>query len=100
MIKLFAYGTLLDKKVQMIIIGRTIDGTPDSINGFTRIQRKFQCGVYPDIEAKAGESVQGQVFELTEEELARCDEYEGIEYKQIQLITASGVSVIVYKGIW
>jgi hypothetical protein len=95
---LFAYGTLLDKNVQIRIFGHEVPGHADQLADFKRVQRNFVCGSYPDIVSEKGSFVSGMILELTDEELAQCDRYEGLEYERIIIVLISGNQTFVYKG--
>lgn len=96
--RLFAYGTLLDKNVQTSIIGREVPGHADQLVDYMCIIRKFMCGSYPDIISQKGSFVAGQVLDLSDVELERCDHYEGVEYERLTVVLKSGLKTFVYKG--
>lgn len=97
--KLFAYGTLLDPEIQKNVIGRYVYGTPDLLIGYRKIIRQFITGKFPDLQEDGNCHVEGQILELTSEELELCDSYEGTEYQRIIVELKSGVKVYVYRGI-
>lgn len=96
--KLFAYGTLLDENIQKNILGRLVKGTPDHLLGYRKTMRRFSSGTYPDLTHDSTCEVDGQVFDLSADELERCDRYEGDEYRRVKLTLKSGVEVFVYKS--
>jgi len=98
-VKLFAYGTLLEPDIQIAIIGRVVNGIPDCFAGYRKMLRQFISGIYPDLEDDLTGHVDGKVLELTAEELERCDEYEGSEYKKNVVKLTSGAEVFVYRGV-
>jgi gamma-glutamylcyclotransferase (GGCT)/AIG2-like uncharacterized protein YtfP len=96
--RLFIYGTLLDKNVQMSVVGREVPGCADQLADYRCVIRKFMCGSYPDIIFQKGSIVAGKVLELTDMELERCDHYEGVEYGRLCVVLKSGLKAFVYKG--
>ncbi len=74
-ILLFAYGTLLDAKVQRQVFGREVGLVPGQLTGW-RVRRQFVRGRYPGIVRAAGKTVMGGVLRVTAADLARADVYE------------------------
>jgi gamma-glutamylcyclotransferase (GGCT)/AIG2-like uncharacterized protein YtfP len=95
---LFAYGTLLDKNIQLSVFGHETAGRADQLADYRRIVRSFTYGSYPDIVFEKGSSVPGMILELTDYELAQCDRYEGDEYERLSVVLMSGSKTFVYKG--
>lgn len=96
--KLFVYGTLLNETVQKNVIGRLVEGTLDLLVGYRKTMRQFSSGIYPDLIENSTCEVNGQILDLTADELERCDQYEGDEYRRMKVLLKSGVAVFVYKG--
>lgn len=96
MVKLFVYGTLNDPDVQTKLIGRTIVGVPDHLSGFRRDTTLFPP--YPVAMPDSQHAIDGYIIEVTEQELAILDDYEGIEYIRIELMLDSGKQAWVYCG--
>ncbi len=94
--KLFAYGTLADSEVQMRVWGRLTPGQSDSLSGYRKSEIETVDGKYPLIIPNAENSVSGLIIEVSDEELAKIDEYEGKEYKRIEIITENNVRAWVY----
>lgn len=92
--KLFVYGTLQDPAMQLDLIGRTLDGVPDTLPGF----RRFALLAYPVILPYPGDTVTGQVLTITPVELAKFDAYEGETYLRVRVTLASGLEAWVYQG--
>lgn len=72
---LFAYGTLMDKRVMFKVIGRSLPAAvPATLHGY----RKYETTLgYPIILPEAGASTSGLVFfSLTTADWKRLDEYE------------------------
>ena len=95
--KLFTYGTLQDSTVQMTVFHRTVKGTPDTLGGYLKSQIKIGFGVYPIIKPDPNSQVEGQIIEVTSEELILIDRYEGKDYRRIQVTLRSGTVTWVYS---
>jgi gamma-glutamylcyclotransferase (GGCT)/AIG2-like uncharacterized protein YtfP len=96
--RLFVYGTLLDKVVRLNVIGRQIQGVDDVLMGYRKINRKFSDGMYPDLIHDDESEVEGKVLEISDDELEQCDKYEGKEYCRSIIVLRSGIQANVYKG--
>jgi hypothetical protein len=106
---LFSYGTLQQPAVQMSTFGRLLQGHPDELVGFEQGLLKIED---PEFVAPSGKShhaivrfngnndsrVSGTVFEISDSELARADQYEPAGYKRISATLASGRQAWVYAG--
>ena len=104
---LFSYGTLQQPAVQMSTFGRLLQGHPDELIGF---ERSVQPLDDPKLAATSGKShhaivqftgrrdscVSGTVFELSEGDLAKADQYEPVGYQRISAMLASGRQTWVY----
>ncbi|MBX7257780.1 MAG: gamma-glutamylcyclotransferase [Candidatus Hydrogenedentes bacterium] len=93
---LFAYGTLLDPGIQDRVIGRCIQGRPDVLEGYRLASVEDGGETFPNCVPATGERVPGRILELTRDELARADGYEGDLYTRERLTLGSGVSAWVY----
>jgi len=105
--KLFSYGTLQQEKVQLANFRRRLEGKMDALCGY-RLE-KIEI-TDPEVLAMSGEKfhpilsrsensadkVSGMVFDVTEAELKRADEYEVAEYHRISVKLYSGVTAWVY----
>lgn len=106
-ILLFSYGTLQLESVQLASFGRLLNGQHDAMPGY----RKYMLEITdPDVLRKSGEkfhpivipsadisdSVEGIVFEITENEISAADRYEVSDYKRIEVQLRSGLSAWVY----
>jgi gamma-glutamylcyclotransferase (GGCT)/AIG2-like uncharacterized protein YtfP len=96
--KIFAYGTLLDKNIQKNIIGRLVEGIPDQLAGYRKTMRQFSSGIYPDLIEDIACKVEGQILDLSANEVERCDRYEGDEYRKVKLKLKSGIEAFVYRS--
>lgn len=99
MIKLFSYGTLCEKDVQLKEFGQEFYVEPhlDYITGYDIIKVKMYGQYYnvavPNPNASA---VMGAIVHIPEEMLTQVDEYEGDEYKRVQIKTLSNLECIMY----
>jgi len=106
-VRLFSYGTLQDKAVQLETFGRELAGIPDAMLGFVP---KLVEITDPQVLAASGKThhpivqpsahptdeVSGTLFEITEQELAHADAYEVADYKRISVTLKSGQVAWVY----
>jgi hypothetical protein len=106
---LFSYGTLQQPAVQLSTFGRLLDGSPDEIVGFEQSVLRIDD---PEFVARSGKAdhaivrftgredsrVRGMVFDVTDEELARSDDYEPAGYTRVRAKLASGREAWVYAA--
>jgi gamma-glutamylcyclotransferase (GGCT)/AIG2-like uncharacterized protein YtfP len=104
---LFSYGTLQQENVQLSTFGRVLQGEKDDLLGFEQTVLKIDD---PQVVATSGTAshpivkfngriesrVTGTVFEITDAELARADQYEVAAYRRVAAILASGKQAWVY----
>jgi gamma-glutamylcyclotransferase (GGCT)/AIG2-like uncharacterized protein YtfP len=104
---LFSYGSLQQKNVQMATFGRLLQGQADELVGFEQSSITLDD---PQVVAISGKSqhvivkfngsedsrVAGTVFEITDEELLRADQYECAPYERVAAMLASGKHAWVY----
>src|SRR5688500_8082813 len=105
---LFSYGTLQHEEVQLSTFGRKLTGEKDLLLGYEPSLVKISD---PAVAQRLGRthhdnvndigddwsSVQGTVFEVTEDELAKADRFEAIfAYQRINGSLASGKDAWVY----
>lgn len=106
--RLFSYGTLQNEEVQIATFGRKLDGQKDLITGYEPALLKITD---PAVAARLGKThhdnilatgddwsnVQGTVFEVTDEELAKADNLEAqFGYTRVHIDLASGGDAWVY----
>jgi gamma-glutamylcyclotransferase (GGCT)/AIG2-like uncharacterized protein YtfP len=105
--RLFSYGTLQYRDVQLATFGRELSGTPDALQGFTLSTIKI---TNPEVIASTGDThypvlrpngnregqIEGVIFDLTEAELAAADAYEGADYARVRVRSKSGLETYVY----
>jgi Gamma-glutamyl cyclotransferase, AIG2-like len=106
--RLFSYGSLQQEEVQLATFGRKLDGEKDLLIGYepslVRIAdpevAKRLKKLHHDNVSKTGDewsNVQGTVFEVTDEELAKADTFEAqYLYKRMSVDLASGKDAWVY----
>lgn len=87
---LFVYGTLLDPGIQRAVIGRSDAGQTDDLIGFERTEIDLDGETFPTIVRSTNGSVPGSVIRVSEEDLAKIDDYEGDAYTRIPVRLASG----------
>jgi gamma-glutamylcyclotransferase (GGCT)/AIG2-like uncharacterized protein YtfP len=104
---LFSYGTLQQKAVQTSTFGRLLQGQPDELIGFELGLLRIDDPQFVAMSGKADHAivkftgrqdsrVSGTVFEVSDDELARSDEYEPAGYKRVSATLASGKQAWVY----
>ena len=95
---LFSYGTLQHEAVQMSTFGRILHGEPDELVGFERLSLRTDGETYSIVRfnGRNDSRVRGMVFEITDGDLAKADDYEPAPYKRVSALLASGKQVWVY----
>ena len=105
--KLFSYGTLRYKKVQIETFGRELQEKKDKLIGYKISMIKIND---QDVISKSDESehpiieytgnnkdiVKGVLFNINDEELIKADSYEVKEYERIRVILESKEKGWVY----
>lgn len=105
--RLFSYGTLQLPAVQQATFGRRLHGDADALVGFRRTLVEIDD---PQVVATSGQThhpivepsgdpadrVEGTVFAISAEELARADDYEVDDYVRVEAVLASGGRAWVY----
>jgi len=108
-VRLFSYGTLRQRNVQMATYGRHLEGTPDGLGGFRLEALTITDPEVVRLSGKAVHSIArqsgdpddripGVVFLLTEDELAATDRYEVDAYARVEVMLDSGNRAFVYVG--
>lgn len=94
---LFTYGTLQDLQVQEYVFGRTIDGLPDHLLGFKKLENAVYER-YPLVVQTQNpqDKVEGKVYEVSEIDLKKADIYETHAYKRQKFPLESGKKAWVY----
>ena len=92
---LFSYGTLQQENVQLLTFGRRLNGQRDDLVGFEQSSVTHHANV--TFNGRDDSRVPGMVFEITDAELLRADEYEAdFSYERIAATLASGRPAWVY----
>ena len=108
-VRLFSYGSLQQREVQLANYGRALDGEPDALSGY-RIE-PLQI-TDPEVVRLSGKAVHiiaretgdpadriaGILFELSEAELAATDAYETADYERVEVTLESGARALAYVG--
>lgn len=98
---MFSFGTLRQHDVQISLVGHRVPSTPDAIVGY-RVGRVTISDpaaiaasghdIHPALIATGdpSEVVDGEVLELSEDELAAVQRYEEVSFQRIEVQTRSG----------
>lgn len=79
---LFAYGTLMWPEVLKSVIGRQLEGTPVTLQGYRRLRIKGEQ--YPAVIPATGDEVGGILYtDLSASEFLHLDRFEGEEYDRV-----------------
>lgn len=108
--KLFSYGTLQQEEVQLATFGRKLTGTQDALIGYKLSMLKITDShvlatsgkeFHPIVSrtGHADDTVEGTVFEVTQQEILQADRYEVGDYQRIFAPLRSGKSAWVYVKI-
>ncbi|WP_347343919.1 DUF4286 family protein [Maribacter aestuarii] len=94
---LFAYGTLLEKDVQVGVFSRPLGGLKDVLSKYKVSDFKV-ADRYPTLDHTGDEQdvIKGEVYALTPEELKIADQYEGDAYERIEVELGSSKKAWVY----
>jgi len=105
---LFSYGTLQQEEVQVSTFGRKLEGEKDLLIGYepslvripdATLAERLKRTHHDNVKNTGDDwsTVQGTVFEVTDEELARADAFESqYNYQRISVPLASGKDAWVY----
>lgn len=93
----FAYGTLQEKEVQLGVFARSLVGFKDELSQY-RISDIKVADLYPTLNftGRDEDTITGQVYTLSPQELQKADVYEGEAYERIQVKLGSGKNAWVY----
>jgi hypothetical protein len=106
--RLFSYGSLQHEEVQISTFGRKLDGEKDLLIGYEpslvkipdpEVAKRLHKLHHDNVKQTGDDwsSVQGTVFDVTDEELAKADTFEAqYNYKRISVPLASGNEAWVY----
>jgi gamma-glutamylcyclotransferase (GGCT)/AIG2-like uncharacterized protein YtfP len=108
---LFSYGTLQQEEVQLSTFGRKLEGEKDLMIGYEpslvkiadpELAKRLQKLHHDNVQKTDDDwsNVQGTVFEVTDEELAKSDALEAqFSYKRVTVPLASGKDAWVYVHV-
>lgn len=107
--KLFSYGTLQQKNVQLANFGRELVGRRDILQSYIvgeveitdeRVLRESGKAIHPILRfsGNLSDEVAGTVFELTAAELAQADDYEVDAYQRVLACLKSGTECWIYAA--
>ena len=109
LVRLFSYGTLQQKKVQLETFGRLLIGEIDILQNFflskieitdntviSRSGKKFHPIIFYNKDSQ--DEVKGMVFTISYEELLKADGYEVDDYSRVELTLKSGKKAWVYTS--
>ena len=102
----FSYGTLQMPRVQQELFGRLVRMDDDALLGFDTVPVEID---HPDVIEFSGSAthlalvpgapharIAGKLLHVTQADLPALDEYEGEEYRRIEVTLESGVRTWVY----
>ena len=109
MVRLFSYGTLQQREVQLANYGRELDGAPDALRGYRLESLEITDPEVVRLSGKAvhtiaresgdpADRIPGMLFELSDAELGATDAYEADGYARIEVTLESGARAFVYVG--
>lgn len=104
--RIFSYGTLQLDSVQRALFGRLVPMADDVLRGFEAVAIRIED---PDVLEYSGTAVHlalvpaatdaeipGKVLELEPGDLPAVDQYEGENYRRVEVPLASGTTAWVY----
>ena len=105
--KLFSYGTLQLPQVQESLFGRILTGRKEDLPGYKieklkitdrAVIEKSGTDMHPILvrTREPSDLVSGMVFEITQAELEKADEYEVDDYRRNLAIMSSGTHAWIY----
>ena len=100
--QIFSYGTLRSKEIQMQVFNRLLTGTPDQLTGYKikdlQIEEEFGMENYfvATPSENPSDTIDGIVFTITNEDLAKADLFESNAYKRVEIALKSGTTAWIY----
>ena len=92
---MFVYGSLLDPKLRLNVLGRDIEGKSDILEDYI-VDTHSVLTAYPTIIKLEGGFVNGKIFKVNESDIEKLDSYESLYYKKVEVTLKSGVMSLVY----
>jgi len=98
MIKLFSYGTLIDKEVQLREFGQElfVEHGLVGVRGFEIDRIEIEGEFYYCAIERLESIILGQIVHIPEDLMSLVDEYEGEDYKRVSIKTLSDVECLMY----
>ena|SRR3990167_2414199 len=107
--KLFSYGTLQLKQVQIHTFGRNLIGKPDTLSKYQLsnlkiidpvmlVKSKQEIHHIAKYTGNEKDKINGTVFDVSSDELLKSDQYEVAEYQRVQICLDSGIKAWIYVG--
>ncbi|HAW92949.1 TPA: UDP-N-acetylmuramate--alanine ligase [Candidatus Azambacteria bacterium] len=107
--KLFSYGTLQQKNVQLANFGPELTGCQDILPGYVvgeieitdlRVLKESGKAIHPILRftGNSSDEVAGTVYELNDAELAQADNYEVDAYIRVSACLKSGTDCWIYAA--
>ena len=100
--KLFSYGTLRSKQIQMQLFNKVLTGTKDQLlnHKLKSLQIEEEFGMTDYFVAVASDNlsdaIKGIVFDISSSDLAKADLFESNSYKRVQVTLKSGIIAWIY----
>ena len=95
--KLFTYGTLRDPATHQQLLGRSLgEGVADTLRGYRLAKLTGIHQVFSILQPHPGSTVDGMLFEVTQEELEQLDDYEGDAYQRVSVTLVSKTRAWAY----
>ena len=92
---MFVYGSLLDPKLRLNVLGHDIEGKSDILEDYI-VDTHSVLTAYPTIIKLEGGFVNGKIFKVNESDIEKLDSYESLYYKKVEVTLKSGVMSLVY----
>ena len=92
---MFLYGSLLDSKLRLNVLGRNIEGKSDILEDYI-VDTHSVLTAYPTIIKLEGGFVNGKMFKVNDADIVNLDRYESYYYKKIEVTLKSKVMSLVY----
>ncbi len=105
--KLFSYGTLYKKSVQLALFNRELNGCSDQLPAFQLSEHVIDNDAVVSTSGEAihpiaqytgnqDDYIDGHVFDVSMDEIVQADQYEVVQYKRVSAILKSGITAWVY----
>tara|TARA_R110000796_G_scaffold37722_4_gene95312 strand:- start:210829 stop:211143 length:315 start_codon:yes stop_codon:yes gene_type:complete len=94
---LFSYGSLQNYEIQIALYNRKLVGFEAILFGYKISKQKIE-GQYLIIyqTQDLNDRITGMVYEISDNELLKTDDYEGDFYKRVQIKLESGITAWCY----